>query len=183
MIVCVPSDADCYERANACHWAGVHATLRLHRKGAHFARVGATRTLAAWGYVSDDVALVVSELAANAVAHGRVPGRGFLLRLAVGPGCPAVLRIEVSDACGKRRPQPDPRMPESDAETGRGLLLVQAMALDWGVSERLYGKTVWARVQMEDRMRLSCGSSETAKLAAVDDRTGHGPLEMTEAGI
>ncbi|WP_308409533.1 ATP-binding protein [Streptomyces sp. A3M-1-3] len=35
-------------------------------------------------------------------------------------------------------------MPADDAESGRGLLLVQALALDWGVAERPYGKTVWA---------------------------------------
>lgn len=55
-------------------------------RGARLARRLAVRRMEEWGYppVSDascTVALVVGELAANAVQHGRVPGRDFGLRL------------------------------------------------------------------------------------------------------
>ncbi|MGQ4722134.1 ATP-binding protein [Streptomyces tunisiensis] len=54
--------------------------------------------------------LVVAELAANAVLHGRVPGRCFRLTLVLDPAADR-LRIEVSDARGDLRPLPAPRTP------------------------------------------------------------------------
>ncbi|MFI1280446.1 ATP-binding protein [Streptomyces sp. NPDC020858] len=58
-----------------------------------------------------------------------------------------MLRIEVSDARGKRRP-PDPGMGPGApplAEAGRGLLLVQVVAARWEVRDRVpVGKTVIA---------------------------------------
>ncbi|MFC4885913.1 ATP-binding protein [Streptomyces beijiangensis] len=116
------------------------------RRGAHLARIDAARHLAAWGYGTDVPALVVAELAANAVAHCRAPGRDFQLHLAVDPDRPALLRVELSDACADRLPPPHPRLPGGDDEGGRGLVLVAALSLGWGVADRPYGKTVWAEV-------------------------------------
>jgi len=67
----------------------------------------------AWGWrydtpTHDAVELIVAEPAANAVTHGRVPGRDAELRL----GGPA------------------------DADGGRGLALVATLAEDWGVASR-----------------------------------------------
>ncbi len=97
----------------------------------------------------DDAAQVVSELASNAVLHGRVPGRDFRLRLVLDPG--ASLRIEVSDARGDRIPHiPNPAV--TDGESGRGLLLVAAYADRWGVDEAPAGcKTVWAELTYAGR--------------------------------
>ncbi|GAA0651525.1 hypothetical protein GCM10009535_32220 [Streptomyces thermocarboxydovorans] len=72
----------------------------------------------------------IAELAANAATHGRVPGRSFRLTLYVAG---AVLRIEVSDTRGDRLPVL--REPGGGAESGRGLLLVDALADRWGVSD------------------------------------------------
>lgn len=92
--------------------------------------------------LSDDVALIVAELAANAVVHGYVAGRDFELRLqTLGAGG---LRVEVSDAREERRPEMCANA--IDAESGRGLRLVEALAAKWGVAERVVGKTVWAEV-------------------------------------
>lgn len=116
------------------------------RRGARLARRLAVHQLDEWGVpygseLSDDVAVIVAELAANAVLHGYVPGRDFELRLlAVADG----FRVEVSDARGERRPEPGVRDPR--AETGYGLHLVDALAAKWGVAERTVGKTVWAHV-------------------------------------
>jgi anti-sigma regulatory factor (Ser/Thr protein kinase) len=122
--------------------------------GARHARLTAARQLAAWGWpqgheVAEAVSAVVAELAANAVTHGRVAGRHFQLRLLVGPGLlrPDTLRVEVADAHGGRRPDPTVPVPvpAPDTESGRGLVLVEALAARWGVADRLYcGKTVWA---------------------------------------
>ena len=119
--------------------------------------------LAAWDIPHDSepaeaAASVVAELAANAVTHGRVAGRDFELRLALDPDA-GVLRIEVSDARGEARPATAPAPPADDAESGRGLLLVQALTRAWGVSSRDVGKTVWAEVPLPGRPEAGWSSS------------------------
>ncbi|MEU2539379.1 ATP-binding protein [Streptomyces iakyrus] len=99
--------------------------------------------------VSCAVALVVGELAANAVRHGRVPGREFGLRLVLDRAA-GVPRVEVTDAASaKRLPAiAPPSFPEG--ESGRGLLLVDALAERWGSTARSpVGKTVWAELRLE----------------------------------
>lgn len=124
--------------------------LSATRCGARLARHLAVRQLHVWGLpydgsVADTVAAVVAELAANAVTHGRVPGRDFELRIALGP---ETVRVEVSDTRTERRPPApcDIAAPDFDAEAGRGLLLVQALSQAWGVTPRSVGKTVWADI-------------------------------------
>ncbi|MFF3454600.1 ATP-binding protein [Streptomyces sp. NPDC002730] len=118
------------------------------RRGARLARHLAVHQLDGWGIpygsdLSDSAALIVAELAANAVTHARVPGRDFELRLAL---FTKTLRIDVSDARGDR--EPTPRPPTPDLETGRGLLLVEALATTWGTADRVVGKTVWAELAL-----------------------------------
>lgn len=84
----------------------------------------------------DDVLLCVSELATNALIHGVPPGRGYRLRLRLLPD--GVFRVEVHDSGDGR---PDVREP--CGESGRGLMLVAALADKWGVAERSPGKIVW----------------------------------------
>ncbi|BBC35748.1 hypothetical protein SGFS_070420 [Streptomyces graminofaciens] len=88
---------------------------------------------------------VMGELAANAVTHGRVYGHGFLVRVVWMTG---TVRIEVADACKQRRPETRP--VAVDAETGRGLLIVAALADRWGVENRALGKAVWAELHMPE---------------------------------
>ncbi|MCZ9344397.1 ATP-binding protein, partial [Streptomyces sp. TRM76130] len=99
-------------------------------RGARLARLLATEQLRAWGLPTHPADLLVAELANNAATHGRVRGRDFHLLLHVIGGA---LRIEVTDTRGERRPRPQRVLP--DAETGRGLLLVNALADRWGVAE------------------------------------------------
>lgn len=119
------------------------------RRGARLARRLAQAQLDIWGIpygcaLSDDVGLVVGELAANAVLHGRLPGRDFELRLEHAAGN---VRVMVSDTRRDREPpaSPAPVDPWS-AEGGRGLLVVAAVAREWGVVARGPGKTVWAEL-------------------------------------
>ncbi|WP_257153751.1 ATP-binding protein [Streptomyces lunaelactis] len=119
-------------------------------RGARFARRLAVRRLAEWGYppasdVSCTVALLVAELAANAVRHGRVRGRDFHLRLTFEASA-RLIRIEVADA-SPDQPPTGPSAPSPDDELGRGLLLVDVLAARWGATPRVpIGKTVWAEV-------------------------------------
>ncbi|WP_123981808.1 ATP-binding protein [Streptomyces sp. Ag109_O5-1] len=119
-------------------------SLRLSStpRGARLARLLAAEQLRTWGLPLDPARQIVAELAANAATHGRVPGRDFGLVLYVVGN---TLRIEVTDTRGDLLPQPQPFM--SDAESGRGLVLVDALADKWGVAPGLSPrKTVWAEI-------------------------------------
>ncbi|WP_327393075.1 ATP-binding protein [Streptomyces sp. NBC_01186] len=105
--------------------------------------------------VADLAALCVSELLTNVIVH-------------VGDGAPATVRLtwcggeggsgEVdsdSDSARVRlavtdadpRPLPAPRAAAPDAESGRGLALIEALSLRWGVERRVpYAKTVWCEL-------------------------------------
>ncbi|WP_406297280.1 ATP-binding protein [Embleya sp. NBC_00888] len=94
-------------------------------------------------------ALVVAELAANAVNHGHTPDARFELEVAVRPDLadPELLRIAVTDSYGGHVPTAVLRPPAPDAKSGRGLMLVATLAERWG--GRCVGagrKTVWAEL-------------------------------------
>ncbi|MGW0905703.1 ATP-binding protein [Streptomyces sp. NPDC002853] len=117
-------------------------------RGARLARRLTRYHLDGWGIpydseLSDAVEAIVAELAANAVTHGRVPGRDFELRLTLRKH---TLRVEVSDTLSEHRPPHEPGLPSSEDESGRGLVIVAALAEEWGVVGREVGKTVWADV-------------------------------------
>lgn len=86
----------------------------------------------------DDAVLMLGELLANAVTHGRCPEAVVHLRL----GDDALL-ISVQDTCA----HPPVLGPASwDDEGGRGLLLVEALAQEWGWVPLPMGKQVWFRL-------------------------------------
>lgn len=108
-------------------------SLRLSStpRGARLARLPAAEQLHAWGLPLDPARQIVAELAANAATHGRVPGRDFGLTLYV---VGDTLRIEVTDTRGDVVPHAELPVPET--ESGRGLVLVEALADKWGVAPR-----------------------------------------------
>ncbi|WP_221348555.1 ATP-binding protein [Streptomyces beigongshangae] len=120
-------------------------------RDARLARRLAVRRMEEWGHppasdASRTVALVVGELAANAVQHGRVPGRGFGLRLDL-DATAGLVRVEVADAASAKRPPAAPPSSYPEGESGRGMLLVDVLAVRWGTAPRHpVGKTVWAEV-------------------------------------
>ncbi|RCG20739.1 ATP-binding protein [Streptomyces diacarni] len=131
------------------HADGMHLTVLLSctRRGARLARLLTVAELASRGLPTDTAAHVVGELAANAALHGRVPGRSFRLRASC--PVPGSLRIEVTDALGERAPRLATLPVGPDAESGRGLLLVEALAERWGVTHGPFPcKTVWAEVAL-----------------------------------
>lgn len=115
------------------------------------ARRHTARLVDVWGYpeAADDAAVLLSELAGNAVQHGRLRGRLFQVELTViGPDAttPPILRIAVSDARGEELPRPRHATPED--EFGRGLLIIRTLATRWGVAQRTVGKTVWCELDL-----------------------------------
>jgi anti-sigma regulatory factor (Ser/Thr protein kinase) len=91
------------------------------------------------GSLLDDVQLVVGELVVNAVRHAATD---FIVILEMGADH---IRVEVFD--GGTQP-PVMLASDLDATSGRGLVLVNALAGAWGHDTMPYkgsnGKTVWA---------------------------------------
>ncbi|MFG2635724.1 ATP-binding protein [Streptomyces sp. NPDC048362] len=84
--------------------------------------------------IADTAALLVSELVTNALRHTRGPLR---LNLQVRDGR---LRCEVEDTDSGG---PVRRTVDTDAESGRGMELVDLLAEAWGGTRTPTGKTVW----------------------------------------
>jgi anti-sigma regulatory factor (Ser/Thr protein kinase) len=91
-----------------------------------------------WADAADTVALLVSELATNAILHAYGPE----IRVRILDHGPR-LRVEVFDGSPVL---PVPRRAHAHAEDGRGLALVQAQAVRWGVETHPDGKTAWFEV-------------------------------------
>jgi anti-sigma regulatory factor (Ser/Thr protein kinase) len=96
-----------------------------------------------WGFrdLVDEATLVVSELVANAVEHtGSVCA--VLVDRAEGS-----IRIEVrDDAPHTRGLATTPGRRPADAERGRGLMIVSALAADWGIDAGEQSKSVWVQL-------------------------------------
>ncbi|WP_411109493.1 ATP-binding protein [Streptomyces sp. c-19] len=94
--------------------------------------------------VTEAATQVVAELATNAATHGRVAGRSFRLALL---GLDGALRIEVTDTRAENLPRVQRTCPDDDS--GRGLLLVEALADRWGTGlGPVPRKTVWADLDL-----------------------------------
>lgn len=93
--------------------------------------------------LADTLLLAVSELVGNVVRYAAAPGR-----MRVGVSCgEGWLRLEVADGAAALPRLPDPAAEvDPDAESGRGLLLVQLMAAEAGgelaVLAHEFGKSV-----------------------------------------
>ena len=91
----------------------------------------------------DTVLLLTSELVTNAVLY---TADDVELRLAMIDGR---VRVEVVDSSGERPVRL--RSADPSATSGRGLLLVEAMADRWGVDVHGVGKAVWFELPVEAR--------------------------------
>ncbi len=108
-------------------------------EAAGMARRAMREALASWvlEHLIESATLLTSELVGNAVRHARTEGSALELRLHLAGN---LLRIEVLDT--------DPRTPTLRdgnvlEEGGFGLVLVDALADNWGVRRTNRGKAVW----------------------------------------
>ncbi|MFE0763663.1 ATP-binding protein [Streptomyces smyrnaeus] len=90
--------------------------------------------------LADPAALVISELVTNAVEHAR----GENLRVTVARLDDDGVHVSVVD---KSRTWPTPQNPDLDDVDGRGLVLIEHMAKQWGTEPKPWGKLVWAELR------------------------------------
>jgi anti-sigma regulatory factor (Ser/Thr protein kinase) len=105
------------------------------------ARRFVVETLQRQGYdpdVIDDAALVVTELATNAVMHAQAP---FTVAVSAEHGRP--VRISVTDASAT---MPVQRHDGPMAQSGRGVFMVATVSNCWGTELTDDGKVVWAEL-------------------------------------
>ncbi|WP_427924895.1 SpoIIE family protein phosphatase [Streptomyces sp. cg40] len=99
------------------------------------------KTLAAWDCTDkvDDARLLVSEVLTNAVQHAEGPLVLHLRRTVT------ELAVEICDLSPHL---PQPRLAAEDEESGRGLILVDTLADNWGVRPTDQGKTTWFTLRL-----------------------------------
>jgi anti-sigma regulatory factor (Ser/Thr protein kinase) len=117
-------------------------TLAAPGEARHFATDTLTELLgdAVPDALSDDVALVVSELVTNAVRAGSPTIR---LDVSVSPEHRVLVRVTDS-----AEGWPHPRDARIEDPGGRGLALVSAVATSWGARLDESSKTVWAELAL-----------------------------------
>jgi len=141
--------------------AGGLAAQQLRRRigQADLARISELRgelrdALRRWGVADlvDTAELLASELVTNAIRHTDRDAM-FTARLYREPGESRVaeagrarLRVEVEDESDL---WPTRRTPGEQASSGRGLMLVEALADGWGVEPRGSGKRMWFELSAE----------------------------------
>jgi anti-sigma regulatory factor (Ser/Thr protein kinase) len=115
----------------------LHKTLQNDLRAPGLARQAIARFLdrSHLGKLTDDAQLLASELVTNAVRHGRGP---IDMRAYVRDG---FLRLEVWDRDADEAPQA--RDADPDAESGRGMELVEKLSSRWGWRSDNGRKVVW----------------------------------------
>jgi anti-sigma regulatory factor (Ser/Thr protein kinase) len=88
----------------------------------------------------EDVVLVASELVGNAVLHGAPTDGDLDISWDIERDAVVVRVLDGSPELPRRRAS------NTRDTSGRGLSIVAALALDWGVRRTTHGKLVWARV-------------------------------------
>jgi anti-sigma regulatory factor (Ser/Thr protein kinase) len=109
---------------------------------------------------SETAALLVSELATNALVHA---GSQFEVTV-VYPTPAGRVRIEVTD---QDRSRPSPIDPPTTSPHGRGLVLVSTLADEWGVREarRRGGKAIWFELRPTGAAVGTATASSRARLS------------------
>jgi anti-sigma regulatory factor (Ser/Thr protein kinase) len=129
------------------------------------------------GWDTDDydmtAAQVLTELATNAALHAR---SDYTVHLRLDPES---LLVEVTDSSPA---WPQQKHYGSDATTGRGIAMVEALSTVWGVQASPTGKTVWCRVVPDDQVGLDAEADEESRpgLAVVDAPVTRAPRRQVD---
>jgi serine/threonine-protein kinase RsbW len=100
----------------------------------------------------EDVLLLASELCANAIVHSRSGEAGGQFSVDV-DWAPTLARVVIGDQGSAQAPAMAVRTSEAAqlGESGRGLLLVNDVADDWGTASCPNRRWVWADIQWQAR--------------------------------
>lgn len=92
----------------------------------------------------DDVVLVASELATNAIRHSASgePGGSYELQVVA---LSDAWHVRIGDQGPRRSPNPTDKLDADEA--GRGMAVVAGLARSWAVIGNSAGRTVWAEIQ------------------------------------
>jgi len=146
--------------------AGLRTELPADPRSVRQARRAARRALDAWGMadLSGDTELLASELVANSVEHANGQPIGFVLRRLTTTEGQAAVTCEVTDSSPSL---PEPRDAGPDAERGRGLVIVAALASASGVRTSTGGKTTWFTIASSRcALRAACPAKPGAQARA-----------------
>ena len=123
-------------RVPAAPLSSAATTLRPEPQAVAAARRFVNKTLTQWGHPGhvDPACLLVSEILTNAVRHARAP---------IGLRLHHTAREITAEITDDSTHLPHRRLPGPDDESGRGLMLVDALASEWGTRPAETGKTVW----------------------------------------
>ena len=135
-------------------WTDVSRTFGGSREDPRAARRFVLEMLGPWReqQLAQDAALVVTELATNAVLHA---GSAFSVSLTLSAD---VIRISVGDTVPLGPPGGGARLP---AAPGHGLGVIAAMAIRWGFETLASGKAVWAELALADQPWLAGSGGRT----------------------
>ncbi|MGW2725108.1 ATP-binding protein [Streptomyces sp. NPDC001492] len=125
--------------------------------------------------IAPDLALIVSELATNAVAHA--PGEALTVALLLTPSDVWVAVIDQGPRCPV-----EARQAGEDDEHGRGLALVEALASRYGAVPAGRGTAVWACLQLPPRHIPAQRGTSADDHAPTQDGTAspHHPEDSTD---
>jgi serine/threonine-protein kinase RsbW len=140
---------------------GYSVTMNAVPEAVEEARRLVRQAVCAWGFEgqSETAALLISELVTNAITH--TPSRS--VRVVVTRPSPSLVRLAVVD----RAPGlvPDMRPVSTEAESGRGLRLIDALADRWGYDllgshpmRGPWGKRCWAELRVAGEGRAVGGA-------------------------
>ena len=169
---------------------GLEPTPHAAASARHFV----TSTFDSWGVdsVTDEASLAVSELVTNAVLHAQT---GIEVSLCVAGGVaeisvrdhdartpvlrpvridllgdldsiPALTTDQATDLDSDDRRHSPPVGRSGTVYGGRGLLIVDALADEWGVSERADGKEVWLSLPVQWPRHLVCPCDKATAMTA-----------------
>ncbi|MFD0074562.1 ATP-binding protein [Streptomyces sp. NPDC127166] len=121
-------------------------SLPRNARSAAVARRLVRTALTVWGLdsLTENATLVITELVSNAVDHSRLPS----IRVIVSRPLTNRVRVGVVD---RSRTVPTLRADaDGDSLRGRGLVLVDALAEEWGTELYRWGKQVWAELKEDE---------------------------------
>ncbi|MGW3134951.1 ATP-binding protein [Streptomyces sp. NPDC001139] len=152
-----------YEQHLSASWSLPGRSLHTPRA----ARTHVTNNCRIWHVprqAVEGLALITSELATNAVVHAPAEEITVMLGLA-----PHYVWVSVTDR-GRPRSPIIRRTAAEDAEDGRGLCLVEALATRWHATTSCSGTHVWACIALPHRSP----TGEQATAPAPSDEPAHG---------